>query len=151
MNARARGLVCVLAGLVSGPGAANPHRLDDIGSHTVPPQVQMQWREGRPGGSGDMEATLRVNVRIDMRRWLGHSGRVFLVLERDAAPAVEARWTTLGRLLPGRLQSGERAPVWAGRVSAPVLEDQLQLHLRSAADWPADSRRLNFHFELDAD
>lgn len=153
MITRRRALGMVPAVLLPGIVQANPHRLDDTGTHTVPPHVQMQWREGRPGtpGAGDMEAWLRVNVRVDMRRWLGRSGRVFLVLERDGAPAIEARWTTRGRLQPGQLVSGERALVWAGLVTSPLLEDQLQMNLRTGADWPADSRRLNFHFELDAD
>lgn len=133
--------------------AAQPHRLDDSGSHTVPPHVQMQWREGKPGaqGEGDMEAMLRVNVQIDMRRWVGRSGRVFLVLDRDGASTVDARWSTQGRLQPGRVLSGERAQVWAGRVAEPVLADQLLLQLRTGADWVAETRRLNFHFEFDPD
>jgi hypothetical protein len=149
-----RALAVAAIALLAGAAAlANPHRLDDSASHTVPPQVQMQWRELPPGtpGAGHMEAWLRVNVRIDTRAWVGRSGRVYMVLPREEASTLEASWTTQGRLLPGRLQSGERALVFAGTIAAPSLEDQFQVRLRSAPDWQGSTRRLNFHFELDAD
>lgn len=46
---------------------AAPLRLDDSLTHTVPPNVQMQWRPMPTArdGSGDVEAWVRVNVRID--------------------------------------------------------------------------------------
>ncbi len=132
---------------------ANPHRLDDSLSHTVPPNVQMQWLPLTPGQSfaGGMEAWLRVNIRIDTRDWIGRSGRIYMVLGRDQSSNVEAVWTTQGRLQPGRLVSGERTLVFAGTIPGATLEDQMQVRLRSNADWQSNSRRLNFHFELDVD
>lgn len=143
-----------LAGLLmAGAAQANPHRLDDTGSHAVPPNVQMQWRPLAVGGRTEpgMEAWVRVNLRIDTRAWAGRSGRVYMVLPRDEASSVEAVWTTQGRLLPGRLTSGERALVYAGTLPGSALEDQIHVRLRAGADWRSNSRRLNFHFELDAD
>lgn len=132
---------------------ANPHRLDDSLSHTVPANLQMQWRPLAAGQSdaGGMEAWLRVNIRIDTRDWVGRSGRVYMVLARDQASSIEAVWTTQGRLTAGRLVSGERALVYAGILPGATLEDQLLVRLRSGPDWQSNSRRLNFHFELDAD
>jgi hypothetical protein len=131
---------------------ASPFRLDDSQSHTVPPTVQMQWRAIAPGQpDAGMEAWVRVNVRIATREWVGRSGRVYMVLPRDQTSSIEASWTTQGRLLPGRLVSGERALVYAGTLPADTLEDQLLVRLRSPADWSTSSRRLNFHFELDTD
>lgn len=143
----------VLGGLMAAATWANPHRLDDSLSHTVPPNVQMQWLPMKSGQAyaGGMEAWLRVNVRIDTRDWIGRSGRVYMVLPRDQASSVEATWTTQGRLQAGRLLSGERSLVYAGPITTPTLEDQLQVRLRTNADWQSNSRRLNFHFELDAD
>lgn len=105
---------------------------------------------GQPHAGG-MEASLRVNIRIDTRQWVGRSGRIYMVLPRDQASNIEAVWTTQGRLQAGRLVSGERALVYAGQITTPTLEDQLQVRLRSNADWQSNTRRLNFHFELDAD
>jgi hypothetical protein len=146
-------LVGMGLGLATAAAWANPHRLDDSASYTVPPHVQMQWSELPPGvpGAGGMEASLRVNVRIDTRAWVGRSGRVYMALARDEASTVEANWVTQGRLQPGRVLSGERALVWSGTISTPALVDQLLVRLRTAADWQAGNRRLNFHFELDAD
>jgi hypothetical protein len=145
--------MAALCGLVATSAWANPHRLDDSLSHTVPPNVQMQWlpmTSGQPFAGG-MEAWLRVNIRIDTRDWIGRSGRIYMVLPRDQASSVEAVWTTQGRLQAGRLLSGERALVFAGQITSPTLEDQFQVRLRSNADWQSNSRRLNFHFELDVD
>ena len=154
MSAARRRLLSALTGLLlAGPALANPYRLDDPDSHTVPPNAQMQWRplSSRRGGDTGMEAWLRVNLRIDTAAWTGRSGRVYMVLPRDEAATVEAVWTTQGRLLPGRLVSGERALVYAGVLPGPVLEDQIAVRLRTGADWASTSRRLNFHFEFDAD
>lgn len=150
----ARTLTALVLGLLLGSAAlANPHRLDDSASHTVPPNVQMQWRplSARGGAEPGMEAWLRVNLRIDTRAWVGRSGRIYMVLPRDESSTLEAVWTTQGRLLPGRLVSGERTLVHAGAITTPTLEDQFLVRLRTGADWQGSSRRLNFHFELDVD
>lgn len=145
--------VVVIGGLVAASAWANPHRLDDSLSYTVPPNVQMQWLPLTPGHpfAGGMEAWVRVNIRIDTRLWIGRSGRIYMVLPRDQASSMEAVWTTQGRLQAGRLVSGERSLVFAGTIPGASLEDQMHVRLRSNADWPSDSRRLNFHFELDVD
>lgn len=142
-----------LGALMACSALANPHRLDDSLSHTVPPNVQMQWlplTRGQPN-VGAMEAWVRVNIRIDTRDWSGRSGRIYMVLPRDEASSIEAVWTTQGRLRAGRLVSGERTLVFAGAIPGATLEDQMQVRLRSNADWTSNSRRLNFHFELDVD
>ncbi len=146
-------VLATLVAIASAPALANPHRLDDSLSHTVPPSVQMQWRQVPPGQSdaGGMEAWLRVNVRINTRDWIGRSGRVYRVLPRDQSSTIEAVWTTQGRLQAGRLVSGERTLVYAGQLPGATLEDQLLVRLRSGPDWQSNSRRLNFHFELDVD
>ena len=153
MKACKRLLLVVLGVLLGGSALANPHRLDDSLSHTVPPNVQMQWlpmTRGQLSANG-MEAWVRVNIRIDTREWMGRSGRIYMVLPRDETSNIEAVWTTQGRLQAGRLVSSERALVFAGQIAGPMLEDQLLVRLRSKADWQSNSRRLNFHFELDVD
>ena len=146
-------LLLALGMLIASSALANPHRLDDSLSHTVPPNVQMEWLPATRGqsGAGGMEAWVRVNIRIDTRNWVGRSGRIYMVLPRDQASSIEAVWTTQGRLRDGRLVSGERTLVHAGPIPGAMLEDQMQVRLRSNADWASNSRRLNFHFELDVD
>jgi hypothetical protein len=74
-----------------------------------------------------------------------------MVLAQDDGPRMAAQWQTQGRLLGGRLTSGERGLVYAGTITQPMLEDQMVVYLRSDGRWMSDSRRLDFHFELDAD
>jgi hypothetical protein len=132
---------------------AATYRLDDSASHAVPPNVQMQWRSALPGlnNDNDVEAQIRVNIRVDTRLWVGRTGRIYMVLPQDAGPRIVAQWQTQGRLLPGRLVSGERALVFAGPITQPMLDDQMLVHLRTDGRWQSQSRRLNFHFELDTD
>jgi hypothetical protein len=143
---------CLALSLLGSTAWANPHRLDDSASYTVPPTVQMEWRPIPPGQTASgMEAWVRVNIRITTTDWKGRSGRVYMVLPRDQSSSIEAVWTTQGRLLPGRLVSGERTEVFVGVIPGDTLEDQLLVRLRSGADWQSASRRLNFYFEFDTD
>ncbi|MDZ4398388.1 hypothetical protein [Hydrogenophaga sp.] len=151
MTGSQRLVIAALGMLAFGSALANPFRLDDSLSYTVPPNVQMQWLPFARGqmNAGGMEAWVTVNIRIDTRDWIGRTGRIYMVLPRDEASSIEAVWTTQGRLQAGRLVSGERALVYAGTIPGATLEDQIQVRLRSKADWTSNSRRLNFHFELD--
>lgn len=134
----------------SSAGHAGTVRLDDALTHTVPANVQMQWRPFVRGErDAGMEAWVRVNVRIDTREWVGRSGQVYLVLDRDDTSAIEAEWTTEGHLLPGHLRSSQRALVYSGTLSTATLEDQFVMRLRSLSDWRGNTRRLQFHFEFD--
>lgn len=148
----AHALACALL-VWSASAAAAPLRLDDSLTHTVPPNVQMRWRDVQAGrdGTAEMEAWVRVNVRIDTRPIASQSGRIYLVLARDQGATMEASWTSQGKLQSGHISSGERALVFAGVVQGGTLEDQFLMHLRSPANWQGDSRRLQFHFEFDAD
>jgi hypothetical protein len=149
MTRRVAGLALALCAVSAW---ANPHRLDDSQSYTVPPTAQMEWRPIPPGQSASgMEAWVRVNIRIATTEWKGRSGRVYMVLPRDQSSNIEAVWTTQGRLLPGRVVSGERTEVFVGVIPGDTLEDQMLVRLRSGADWQSASRRLNFHFEFDTD
>lgn len=143
--------VCLLA-FAAIAAVAETHQLDDSLSHTVPPTAQMQWLpQTRADQDGGMEAWVRVNIHIDTRDWIGRSGRVYMVLPRDETSTLEAVWTTDGKLLAGRLVSGERALVYAGNITTNALRDQMLVRLRSGPDWQSNSRRLNFHFEIDVD
>ena len=143
--------VCV-ALFISTAAVAETHQLDDSLSHTVPPTAQMQWLpQTRGDQDGGMEAWVRVNIHINTQDWIGRSGRVYMVLPRDETSTLEAVWTTDGKLLAGRLVSGERALVYAGNITTSALRDQMLVRLRSGPDWQSNSRRLNFHFEIDVD
>ena len=149
---RAACLLVALAAFATAAARAETHRLDDSLTHTVPPNVQMQWRpmQAAADGSGAVEAWVQVNVRLDTRAFVQRSGRVYLALERDQTSPVEAVWTSQGRLQSGRVVSGERTLVFAGVIPGATLDDQLNMRLRAQTDWQSEQRRLNFHFEFDA-
>lgn len=146
-----QGATAAAALWIAGAAMAATVRLDDSGSHALQPSVQMQWRSALPknGTRADTEAQLRVQIRIDTRPYVGRVGRIYMALPLDPGPQITAEWQTQGRLMPGRVQSGGRALVFNGPITGATLEDQLVLWLRSDGDWPGNSRRLNFHFELD--
>ncbi len=51
-----------------------------------------------------MEGATQVRVRLNLKPWVGHTGRIYLVLPAQLPGNIEAAWTTTGRLLPGRVQ-----------------------------------------------
>lgn len=130
---------------------AETHRLDDSLSQVFPPVADWAWEPGsvRSGGT-KLHMRIRVNVRIDTRSWAGKPARVYMVLPPDAGAPVTAEWETQGRLLGGRLVSGERALVFSGIVPGPWLEDTMRVRLTSDTRLARDSvNRIAFHFELD--
>ncbi len=129
-------------------------RLDDAGSHPIPPNVQMQWREigaTGPGSAKQMDAQLAVAIRLDTRAHAGRQARVYMVMPHDGGAALTAQWSTQGRLLPGRIGPGERTLVYQGVMPDKSLEDRLQLYLMVNGEWMSSSRRLEFYFELDTE
>lgn len=135
----------------SGPGLAATYRLDDSASRVIPPSARWQWAQGSlRTGINTLEMNVRVDVRIDTREWEGRAGRVYMVLPVDAGGPVTAQWESQGRLLGGRLVSGERALVFSGTLPGPFLEDTIRVRITTDARvMTDDTRRMNFHFELD--
>jgi hypothetical protein len=127
-------------------------RLDDSASQVFPPAAQWNWAPGSlRSGSQSLHMNVVVKVRIDTRALAGQSGRVYMVLPVDNEGQVAAEWQSEGRLLGGRLVSGERALVYSGVLPAPMLEDTLRVRLTADARATSDeARRLAFHFEFDS-
>ncbi len=143
-------LAAVLA--LHAPARAATFRLDDAGSHPVPPNVQMQWRSlgaGGAGGARQMEAQINVAIRLDTRAHAGRRARIFMVLPQDGGAPLMAQWGTQGRMLPGRIALGERTLVYQGLIPDGTLEDRFQLYLLTDGEWMGTSRRLEFYFELE--
>ena len=136
------GMACQLP-----PVGAATHRLDDSASQVISPNARMEWRSLAPGRAADhdVEALIRVNIRIDTRAWVGRAGRIYMVLPQDDGPRMTAQWQTQGKLLAGRLVSGERGLVYAGPITQPLLEDQMLVYLRTDGRWMSNSKRLAYH------
>jgi hypothetical protein len=130
----------------------NSFRVDDSGTVVLDPVLAMQWKPvGRSGASSIVSARTRVSVQLNLANWIGRSGRIYMVLPRTSGPSVRATWTTGGGLLPGTLISGDRALVYAGPISAPIMRDQIDIKLEADGARLAGPEALGFGFEIDLD
>lgn len=152
---RAAGLVVVLAAPLCAPGLAQgtSFPVDDSASQVLDQSVHLEWESVAPGrtASPDMVGQATVLLRLDVARWRGRVGRIFMSLPPRAGSAVEAKWTTLGRLAPGALRSGERATVFAGVIDADMLEDTLVIRIRTNGELMQRDESLEFRFEIEVD
>lgn len=133
--------------------AAATMPIDDTGTVTVQPTMNLRWQELSPRQRrGDlMEGMTQLRVRLNVKPWLGRSGRIYMVLPAQLPGDMTATWTTTGRLLPGRVQSGSRTLVYSGAITAPVLEDTLMLSLAVDGKQMRQTYNLLFRFEIDED
>lgn len=113
----------------------------------------LRWRQVAPsrGGDNTVEGSTRVQVRLNLAPWQRRTGRLYLVLPEQPPGRVTVRWTTQGRLLPGQLTTGQRALVFAGPITTPVLDETLALTIETDGGRLTATHRLNFHFEIDVD
>lgn len=144
-------LVLALAALLAAEPALAGVRVDDTGTLVSAPVVPMRWRQLVPGRGADhtVEADVRVAVRLNTSPWVNQSVRLYMVLAPVNGQSVVANWRTQGRLLAGNLRSGSRAVVFEGRISGPVLEETLDLHLATDGRNFAGTQALQFSFEVD--
>jgi hypothetical protein len=142
-------LVIALA-LAWAPATASV-RVDDSGTIVSAPVVAMRWRQLVPGRGADhtVEAQLRVALRLNLAPWLNQHVRLYMVLPATGNEPVLASWRTQGRLLAGTLRSGARTLVYQGQVTAPVLEETIDLSLATDGRALITPQSLQFSFELD--
>lgn len=128
-------------------------RVDDTASIPQESTARLKWRELVPGRRPDstLEGLIAVAVRLNLAPWLNRNGRLFLVLPEQPIGTVRAKWTTQGRLLAGQLVSGQRALVYAGPITTPLLEETFGISLEADGDRLNGAHRLNFHFEIDVE
>jgi hypothetical protein len=143
----------LLVAAFTAPAHAAVYRLDESGTVVADPVVQMQWNNGAPGTGADstVAAALRVEVRLNLQPWLNRPARIYLVFAPVTGNRIRAEWTTHGRLLPGALQSGERALVFEGPAGPASLTDTLRMRLETDGRRLSAPQRLDFHFEIEVD
>ncbi len=145
-----RGLLA--ATLLGGAGVyANTTRVDDSGTVVNQGVVQMRWKQLVPGRGADntVEAGVRVALRLNLARWLNQPVRLYMALTPAPGEPVYAAWRTQGRLLPGNLRSGGQALIFEGTVNAALLEETLDLSLRTDGRALTTPQNLQFYFEVD--
>lgn len=144
-------LIAIACALASVSAGASISRIDDSGTVVSQPVAPMRWRKLVPGRGVDntVEATLRVDVRLNLAPWLNRSCRIHLVLAPTLQAPVTVRWTTQGRLLAGQLTSGQRVVVFQGVAGPAVLAESMLLTIETDGTSLARTEQLQFHFEIE--
>lgn len=133
-------------------GRAAVQRVDDSGTVVLDPVLEMQWQEPGRGSSPDVvSGSTRVSVQLNLAPWLGRSGRIYMTLPRTAGPTVRATWQAGGTLLSGSLISGDRAIVYAGAISSPLMRDVIDIKLEADGARLVQPEVLAFAFEIEVD
>jgi hypothetical protein len=125
--------------------------IDDSGTLPYNAALALHWRDAVPrGGAGNpMTGTLQLRVRLNVSPWLRHTGHIYLVLPAQQPGAIDASWTTQGRLLPGQVTTGGRALVYAGPITSAFIEDVVFLTITVDSRRMAQAYPVNFRFEMD--
>jgi hypothetical protein len=140
-----------IAGIAPANGAT--YLVDDGASAPQESTALLRWRQPAPTRSNDnaLLGAMAVVVRLNLAPWINHTGRVFLALPEQGTTPIKVSWTTQGRLLPGSITPGNRVLVFAGPITAPVLEETLTLQIEADGSRLAGTQRLKFHFEIDVE
>jgi hypothetical protein len=143
----------LLAMLALGVAEAATYRVEESGTFPQESSTPMRWRQVAPsrGGDNTIEGAATVNLRLNLGPWLNRQAKLFMVLPEQPVAPVRVSWTTQGRLQPGQLISGQRALVYAGPITAAVLEDTLVLKFEADGTRMSSAQSLRFHFEIDVD
>ncbi len=140
--------------LAAAPAYAKTMLIDDSGTLPYNAALALRWQQLEPRGgqvNNQMIGTLQLRVRLNVSPWLRHTGHIYLVLPAQQPGAMLASWTTQGRLLPGQVAAGGRTLVYAGPITAPFLEDVVQLTVTVDGRRMLQSYQVNFRFEMDED
>lgn len=126
-------------------------RVDDSGSVVSQSVVPMRWKQIAPGRGADhsVEASLKVALRLNLAKWLNQPVRLYIGLSSVSSEPVYASWRTQGRLTSGNVRSGERALIFNGINTATMLEETIDLDLKTDGRALTSAQALQFYFEID--
>ncbi|RYX95349.1 MAG: hypothetical protein EOO28_11330 [Comamonadaceae bacterium] len=144
-------LAALCASMVPLAVSAATARVDDTGTTLSQGVVTMRWRQLVPGRASDntVQAGVRVALRLNLQRWLNQPVRLYMALPPATCEPVHAEWRTQGRLLPGSLRTGARTLIFDGVATAALLEETLDLTLRTDGRSLTSTQSLQFYFEID--
>ena len=135
------------------PAAARTTVIDDSGTLPYDAPLALRWQQLSPRAPVDnlLTGTLSLRVKLNVAPWLRRKGRIYLRLPAQQPGTMTASWTTQGRLLAGQLSSGTRTLIYAGPITTPFIEEQLQLTLNVNAAQMQQAYHVSFVFEMDED
>ena len=127
-------------------------RVDDSGTLVSQGVVPMRWKQLVPGRGADhaVEASVRVALRLNLAKWINQPIRLYMALAPSAGEPVYASWRTQGRLMPGSVRSGTRSIIFNGIATAAMLEETIDLVLKTDGRALVSPQALQFYFEIDS-
>jgi hypothetical protein len=142
---------CIILLTAAAAAAAHTTVIDDSGTLPHDAALALRWQQLAPRGAANnqMIGTLALHVKLNVAPWLHRTGRIYLVLPAQQPGALTASWTTQGRLIPGKVVTGQRTLVYAGPITTPFLEDMVQLTLSVDGRRVSQGYQINFRFEMD--
>jgi hypothetical protein len=150
---RIRSQVLILAGvfMLIGPVQSATFSVDDSGTVLSQSVLPMRWKQLVPGRGADhsVEADVRIALRLNLTRWLNQPVRLYMALAPATSDTVYARWSTHGRLLPGDIRSGTRTLIFNDVVRSGMLEETIDLALKTDGRTLVAPQALQFYFEVD--
>jgi hypothetical protein len=146
-------LAFALGTLLAASATAATFRVDDSASIPNETNVTMRWKSASPNRltGNTVEGGILITLRLNVAPWLNKTGRIYMALPQQPIGIVNVEWTTQGRLLPGKLISGERTLVYAGPIRSGTLEDTFVVKVETDGKRLANPQRLQFYFEIDVD
>jgi hypothetical protein len=127
-------------------------RVDETGTTLSTPTTQLRWRSFGPGKERDnqVEATVRVALRLNLTPWVGKNIRLYQRMTNGAdSGQFYVSWRGQGRLLPGTLNGGGRVLVFEGVVKDPFLLDTLDVSITGDGRNLAGFQAVELFFEVD--
>jgi hypothetical protein len=150
---RARFFFAAALAIIWLPSAGAATKLiDDSGTTSLEPNVNLRWKSAAPAhGAEGMALTGRTTLRVhlNVQPWLHRRGRIFLSLPAQPPGPLTAAWTTQGRLAAGQVQSGSRALLYAGPITSGVIEDIVTFQFSVDGRLVRRPFAVNLRFEMD--
>jgi hypothetical protein len=148
---RSQVLILVAVFMFIGPVQSATFSVDDSGTVLSQSVLPMRWKQLVPGRGADhsVEADVRIALRLNLTRWLNQPVRLYMALAPATGDMVYARWNTYGRLLPGDVRSGSRKLIFNDVVSTAMLEETIDLTLKTDGRTLVAPQALQFYFEID--
>lgn len=139
------------------PAQAQVERLDDSTSPRA--QIGADLRDAQSADGRELRLSLgRIDYRLDTRRYVGRTARIYLVIPAAVAglrnpSGVAFEWRSNGAFASGTGHPGQRVQVWSGVVRDVWTHETLELTLRivpGALRLPERaSLRLETYFEIE--
>lgn len=136
-------------------------RLDDSTSPRTRIDAPVGWANGLRESGQDPQRRNRaraevpgVEIRLDTRAYRDRDVAVYIRLQEPvrglpSSHSLEVRWQSRGRFSPGTLVSGQRSPLFIGRIDQDWLSDVLDLQIEFDARDREGPVHLEFEYEID--